>query len=113
MSDKSGLSAQITSLSKGVGALHGVGLKFSPATLGTRSFSTAQKTLSDTLRRTEYLLSIWHEGQNGARVWRGYIETAAQQRLHFGRLAELNRLLCELGGWMGAEICMWVVTSLY
>ncbi len=55
---------------------------------------------SDTPRRAKYLLSIWYEGQDEASVWRGFIETAAQQRLYFSTLAELNRLLCELGGWM-------------
>ncbi len=55
---------------------------------------------SDTSRRTIYLLAIWNEGRDEARVWHGYIETAAEQRMYFGTLAELNRLLCELGGWM-------------
>jgi hypothetical protein len=47
------------------------------------------------------VISIWHEPQHiRVSVWRGYFETAAGQRLDFGKLTELNRLLCELGGWM-------------
>jgi hypothetical protein len=61
---------------------------------------------SDAPRRTSYLLSIWHEEQEEAQVWHGFIETAAQQRLDFSTLAELNRLLCELGGWMDPPLSL-------
>ena len=36
---------------------------------------------------------------DGPAVWRGTLVTAADQRLYFSTLAELNSLLCELAGW--------------
>jgi hypothetical protein len=52
-------------------------------------------------RRVSYMISIWSERQRDLpSAWRGSIETAAGQRFTFSTLAELNRLLCELGGWM-------------
>ena len=56
---------------------------------------------SKSVRKVSYVISIWHELQHeGMAVWCGHLETAAGQYLNFGTLAELNRLLCELGGWM-------------
>ena len=56
-------------------------------------------------RKVSYVIFIWHEPQqNGLSVWRGCLETAAGQRFDFGTLAELNRFLCELGGWMDPPI---------
>jgi hypothetical protein len=53
------------------------------------------------IRRLTYTLSIWLEPQPDKRtVWRGSMETIAGQRFVFDSLAELNRLLAELGGWM-------------
>ena len=53
------------------------------------------------MRKVVYVICIWHEPQHDqATFWRGYLETAAGQRLEFDTLAELNRLLCELGGWI-------------
>ena len=51
-------------------------------------------------RKVSYVLSIWREAdQKSAFCWKGDLETAAGQHLHFSSLAELNHLLCELGGW--------------
>jgi hypothetical protein len=53
------------------------------------------------LRKVSYLLSIWREaGQDSASAWKGDLETIAGQHLNFTSLAELNHLLCELGGWI-------------
>jgi hypothetical protein len=47
-----------------------------------------------------YLISLWVDPSNNARpVWRGALVTAADQRLYFSTLAELNRWVCELTGW--------------
>ncbi len=59
---------------------------------------------TDVPRRTLYRLSIWNEGGDEGRVWHGFVETAAEQRMYFDTLAELNQLLCELGGWMDPPI---------
>jgi len=57
------------------------------------------------IRKASYVVSIWHEPQpDGLSIWCGYLETAAGQRFDFGTLTELNRLLCELGGWMDPPI---------
>ena len=56
-------------------------------------------------RKVSYVVSIWHQPHHDdVSVWRGYLETAAGQRFDFGTLTELNRLLCELGGWMDPPI---------
>ncbi len=48
-----------------------------------------------------YVLSIWSERQPDlAPVWHGMLQLAGGQRWHFATLAELERLLCEVGGWM-------------
>ncbi len=53
------------------------------------------------IRRLNYTLSIWMEPQVGNRqIWRGSMETRAGQRFIFNSLAELNRLLAELAGWI-------------
>ncbi len=54
----------------------------------------------DAPRVTYFRLGVWHQDQDEAQVWHGLIETAAEQCLYFDSLAGLNRLLCELGGWM-------------
>lgn len=47
-----------------------------------------------------YLVSLWVDRSDSARpVWRGALVTAAEQRLYFSTLAELNRWLCEMTGW--------------
>jgi selenocysteine lyase/cysteine desulfurase len=52
-------------------------------------------------RPASYLISLWIDHpQSGLPLWRGALVTAADQRLHFSTLAELNRLLCELAGWL-------------
>jgi hypothetical protein len=54
-----------------------------------------------TSRKVSYVLSIWREAdQKAVLCWKGDLETAAGQHLHFTSLAELNHLLCELGGWI-------------
>ena len=53
------------------------------------------------IRRVSYLLSL--RAERNAETpprWHGTLETAAGQRFEFSTLAELDRLLCELGGWM-------------
>jgi hypothetical protein len=52
-------------------------------------------------RKVAYVISIWREAEREASVcWKGDLETAAGQHLNFNTLAELNHLLCELGGWL-------------
>ena len=52
-------------------------------------------------RKVSYVVSIWREAeQESALCWKGDLETAAGQHLNFNSLAELNQLLCELGGWI-------------
>jgi hypothetical protein len=54
-----------------------------------------------TPRKVAYVISIWREAeQESALCWKGDLETAAGQHLDFTSLAELNHLLCELGGWI-------------
>jgi hypothetical protein len=54
-----------------------------------------------TPRKVSYVISIWREaGQESGLCWKGDLETAAGQYLNFTSLAELNHLLCELGGWI-------------
>ena len=52
-------------------------------------------------RKVSYVLSIWREAdEESVLCWKGGLETAAGQHLNFSTLAELNHLLCELGGWI-------------
>lgn len=52
-------------------------------------------------RKVSYVVSIWREAeQASALCWKGDLETASGQHLNFTSLAELNHLLCELGGWI-------------
>jgi hypothetical protein len=52
-------------------------------------------------RKVSYIISIWREAeQESTLCWKGDLETAAGQHLNFTSLAELNHLLCELGGWI-------------
>jgi len=54
-----------------------------------------------TTRRVAYVVSIWCEtGQESKLHWKGDLKTVAGQHLNFASLAELNHLLCELGGWI-------------
>ena len=51
-------------------------------------------------RRASFILSIWSESQPDAQAaWRGYLETPSGKRAYFDLLAELSRLLQDLGGW--------------
>ena len=53
------------------------------------------------LRKVSYVLSMWREAdQESVFCWKGDLETTAGQHLNFTSLAELNHLLCELGGWI-------------
>jgi environmental stress-induced protein Ves len=50
--------------------------------------------------RTVLVISIWTEMMAGKQLaWRGSIRTIDGQRMSFGTLTGLNRLLCELSGW--------------
>lgn len=52
-------------------------------------------------RKVSYVVSIWREAEKDSpSSWKGDLETAAGQHLNFTSLAELNHLLCELGGWI-------------
>ena len=53
------------------------------------------------IRRVSYVLSLGAErsGDTAPR-WHGSLQTAAGQRFEFSTLAELEHLLCELGGWI-------------
>lgn len=54
--------------------------------------------------RRWYVVSIWTEERTGRPpLWRGALETADGKRLHFANLAELSRLLTNLGGWADPE----------
>jgi hypothetical protein len=56
---------------------------------------------SPTTRKVSYVVSIWREAEPESKIfWRGELETVAGQHLNFTSLAELNHLLCELGGWI-------------
>ena len=51
-------------------------------------------------RRASFILSIWSESQpNAQAAWRGYLETPSGKRAYFDLLAELSRLLQDVGGW--------------
>jgi hypothetical protein len=53
------------------------------------------------LRKVFYVISIWREAEQESKLhWQGDLETTAGQHLGFTSLAELNHLLCELGGWI-------------
>jgi len=52
-------------------------------------------------RKVSYVISIWREKEHESTPsWKGDLETTAGQHLSFTSLAELNQLLCELGGWI-------------
>lgn len=52
-------------------------------------------------RRTTYILTIWSEYVVDAPpLWRGYLETADGRRRYFRTLADLTRLLVDVGGWV-------------
>ena len=56
---------------------------------------------SSTIHHMKYILWIRseHEPQHSP-VFRGTLETIAGQKFEFNTLAELNGLLCEVGGWI-------------
>ncbi len=60
-------------------------------------------------RSAYYVLSIWSEHRDEhPPAWHGSLQMAGGQRFEFATLAELERLLCELGGWMDPpESCMY------
>jgi hypothetical protein len=56
-------------------------------------------------RKVSSVLSIWREAdQESVLCWKGDLETAAGQHLNLTSLAELNHLLCELGGWIDPPV---------
>lgn len=56
---------------------------------------------SSTSHQVTYIISIRSEHQQpGSPVFRGSLEIVAGQKFEFGTLAELNGLLCEIGGWI-------------
>ncbi len=53
--------------------------------------------------RATFVLLIWPELQRGRSPrWRGALETARGERHYFGSLAELARLVRDMGGWADA-----------
>lgn len=84
------------------------GFLFCPADLITL-YSTCSSALwylaceqmeSVTRVKCSFLVSIWVENaSDGLPIWRGVLVTLAGQRLPFTSLAQLERWLCELGGW--------------
>ncbi len=56
---------------------------------------------TSTIHQVTYTLSIRSiHHQLGPPVFHGTLETVAGQKFEFSTLAELNRLLCEVGGWI-------------
>ncbi len=56
---------------------------------------------SSTIHQVLYIISIRSEYQHsGSPTFRGTLETIAGQTFEFKTLAELNSLLCEIGGWI-------------
>lgn len=61
---------------------------------------------SSTIHQVTYIISIRSEyPQLGSPVFRGTLEIVAGQKFEFGTLAELNGLLCEIGGWIDTPPC--------
>ncbi|HEX9331456.1 MAG TPA: hypothetical protein VF896_06195 [Anaerolineales bacterium] len=55
-------------------------------------------------RKVSYVVSIWREAEQESKLhWKGDLKTTAGQHLSFTSLAELNQLLCELGGWIDPD----------
>lgn len=53
------------------------------------------------MHQVRYILSIQSEYHHwGSPVIRGTLETVAGQKFEFSTLDELNRLLCEICGWI-------------
>ncbi len=53
------------------------------------------------MHRVSYLLFIWSERRPDLPlVWNGLLQAASGQRFYFTTLAELERLLSEIGGWI-------------
>ncbi len=56
---------------------------------------------ASTIHEVMYSLSIRSEYQSsGLPIYRGTLETLAGQTFKFSTLTELNRLLCEVCGWI-------------
>ncbi len=53
------------------------------------------------IHQVAYIISIRSEHTRlGPRVFRGTLQVVAGQQFEFTTLAELNNLLCEVGGWI-------------
>jgi len=56
---------------------------------------------SNTIHQVKYIISIRSDyRQMGTPVFFGTLETVTGQKFNFITLAELNSLLCEIGGWI-------------
>jgi hypothetical protein len=56
---------------------------------------------STTVHQVFYIVSIQSEYRRpGSPVFRGTLETVAGQQFEFSTLAELESLVCEIGGWI-------------
>jgi hypothetical protein len=56
-----------------------------------------------TVHRVTYIISVRSKYPPlGSPVFHGTLETAAGQKFEFSTLAELNGLMCEIGGWIDA-----------
>ena len=63
--------------------------------------TTDVQSKPSTIHQVAYIISIRSEYQHlGSPIFRGTLETAAGQKFEFSTLAELNGLLCEIGGWI-------------
>jgi hypothetical protein len=61
---------------------------------------------SSTIHQVTYIISIRSEYQQlGSPLFRGTLEIVTGQKFEFGTLAELNGLLCEIGGWIDTPPC--------
>jgi hypothetical protein len=56
---------------------------------------------SSTIHQVTYIITIRSEYQQlGSPIFRGALEIVTGQKFEFSTLAELNSLLCEIGGWI-------------
>ncbi len=59
------------------------------------------KITKPTIRRRIWTVSIWmQDSDDDPPTWAGLLQTRTGQEWPFHSLAELNRLLYELGGWI-------------
>lgn len=49
--------------------------------------------------RASFVIVIWPVSRNETARWRGVVEAASGERFYFHTLTDLNRIVCELGGW--------------